>query len=71
MANCLNGITTNTAKFGGGTVMEKSYTEIVKKIDELNIFGKNKTPKKKQTAEQIIFGVIARGGLKLSHKKGG
>lgn len=51
--------------------MEKSYTEIVKKIDELNIFGKNKTPKKKQTAEQIIFGVIARGGLKLSHKKGG
>lgn len=71
MTNCLNAITTNTAKFGGGTVMKKTYTDATKKIDELNLFDRNIKRNKKRTAEQIIVDIVARSGLKLSHKKGG
>lgn len=72
VANCLQGIVTNTARFSGGTVVNKSYKETVQKIDDVDIFvPKKANTSKPLTAEQIIAGVMARGGLKLSRKKGG
>lgn len=63
VADCLQAIATNTAKMGGGTVIEKSYRDIIAKIDDLDT-SKGKL-KKKKTAEEIIFDVMAKSGLKL------
>lgn len=63
VTDCLSIIASNTAKMGGGTVTKKSYSEIIKKIDELDV--DNKKVKKPKSADSIIFGIVAKGGLKL------
>jgi hypothetical protein len=65
VADCLQAIATNTAKMGGGTVIEKSYRDIIAKIEDLDTSkGKSKL-KQGKTAEEIIFSVMAKSGLKL------
>lgn len=71
VTNCLKGIASNTAKFGGGITMKKTYAESIKKIEDINIFARKTETKQNITAEQIIVDIIAHGGLKLSHRKGG
>ena len=56
-------IASNTAKFGGGASIKKSYDEIIDKIDNTGIYAKY-VPKQK-TADQITASVIAKGGLRL------
>lgn len=63
VTNCLKSVSGNTARMGGGSVIKKSYDEIIEKIDKTGIFAKQ--VKKPETAEQIASTVIARGGLKL------
>ena len=55
---------------GGGSVIKKSYDEIIEKIDKTGIFAKQ--VKKAETVEQIVATVISKGGLKLidNTKKG-
>lgn len=64
VTRCLKLIVSNTAKMGGGSVIKKSYDEIIKKIDKANIYGTKKT-EPKQNADQIVATVVAKFGLKL------
>lgn len=63
VTNCFKAITSNTAKFGGGTSIKKSYDEIINNIEKVNMHGKSNTVDK--SADQITADVIARGGLRL------
>lgn len=59
LTECLKLIVSNTAKIGGGTVIKKSYNDIIAKIEN------TEKPELKQNADQIVSKVIARGGLRL------
>lgn len=59
LTECLKLIVNNTAKMGGGTVIKKSYNDIIAKIEN------TEKPELKQNADQIVSKVIARGGLRL------
>lgn len=63
MTGCLKLIVSNTAKMGGGAVIKKSYDDIIKKIDDVGVYKKN--VQQKETADQIVSKVIAKGGLRL------
>lgn len=69
VANCLKGITSNTAKLGGGSVVDKTLAETTKKIDDIDIFGTKKERPRKVTAEQIVSNIVAKGGLKFKTKR--
>lgn len=61
--NCLKILTKNTAITTGGGYVEKSYFDIINKIEG---------PKKKQkNSTQIISDVMAKGGLKFNKKRKG
>lgn len=62
VCNCLKVIAQNTAKQSGGTVITKSYFEIVSGVEEI------KKKSKPKTAEQVVAEVMAKGGLKLNRK---
>ena len=65
VANCLKGITSNTAKLGGGSSVDKTLAEITKKVDEVDVFATKQSKPKNVTAEQLIASVVAKGGLKF------
>jgi len=65
VANCLKGITSNTAKLGGGSSVDKTLAEVTKKVDEVDVFTTQQVKPKKVTAEQLISSVVAKGGLKF------
>ena len=65
VANCLKGITSNTAKLGGGSSVGKTLAEVTKKIDDVDVFATQQVKPQKATAEQLIASVVAKGGLKF------
>ena len=65
IANCLKGITSNTAKLGGGSSVDKTFEEATKKIDEIDVFVTQQAKPKKENAEQLIASIVAKGGLKF------
>lgn len=50
----------------GGSFIEKSYSDIIRNIDE----DIRKPAKKRKTADEIVSDVIALGGLKLVKNEG-
>ena len=70
ICNCLNSISINTAKMGGGKKVEKSYSEIIKKIDEVQLYSKNKKEEKEDNVDSIIACTIAKCGFKLKKREG-
>lgn len=61
--NCLKSIVGNTAKMGGGSIIKKSYDEIIKKIEKTDIYSRE--IQKQKTVDEIAADIIAKGGLKL------
>ena len=63
VTNCLQAIANNTAKIGGGSVIKKSYMDIIEKIENASIYSGNVQPTK--TADQIVATTVAKLGLRL------
>ncbi len=61
--HCLKSIVGNTAKMGGGSIIKKSYDELIAKIDKSDIY-RNKV-ETKENADQIVATTVAKLGLKL------
>lgn len=63
LTGCLRLIVSNTAKMGGGSVIKKSYDDIIEKIDKTDIYTKK--VETKENADQIVANTVAKLGLRL------